>query len=408
MFTKLVALFAGMSVVIAGCQTTPVGKDDVLLKIGPWQLDTATCEYIINSPSWIQLTPEQQRERMIAEGRILAFALDQRYDTISLIHCQLEHAMQYYTSSVDGYVWNKKVKPLLQVSDEAVHQAHALRTQEYKIETIYFSKEALLKEYYTMHQAGLSVKDFYALQQKVKGVPGTNIFSGYLRYPFYPLGVYLPALEKAAEGTVWGPVEALSGYYFVYLADKRPLAPVPIAQEQEHIREELRLAIKEKAIWESRQQVLHDMKPVLYEAAIADIASKVDTTENKWRRVNPELVLMAYEWKGTRRNYTLSHFTEYVRCQPAFSGSLSNAGDIRQMLYAWLIGIHLYAQGQSMDMERDSAYQQFRDRYRQQLFVSYYKSQHIDHQLETKYAVSVDQLAAYLEKRKAFQEKDDQ
>lgn len=408
MVTKLVALFAGMSLMMAGCQTGDAGKDDVLLVIGSWQLTTEACEYIINSPSWKELTPEQQRERMIAEGRILAFALDHRYDTIGLLHCQLDHAMQYHTSSVDGYVWNKKVKPLLQVPDEAVKKVHAMRTQEYGIETIYFSKKTLLKEYYISHGQALSLNDFHVLQQKVKGVPGTNQYSGYLRYPFYPLGIYLPALGNAEAGTVWGPVAAMSGYYFVHLADKRPLAPVPIAQEQGRIREVLLLAAKEKAIWQSRQQVLNDTKPILYEAAIAEVAAKTEVKERKWPGVNPDLVLMEYEWKGVRRNYTLAHFAEFVQCQPAISGSLTNAGDIENMLYGWLIGIHLYAQGQQMNMERDSVYVQFRDRYRQQLFISHYKKQHVDQQLEQQYPVSIDHLGAYLEKRKALQNKNDQ
>jgi hypothetical protein len=394
--------------VLAGCQTASTSKEVVLLKVGTWQLDTATCEYIVNSPSWTALTPEQQRDRLIEEGRILAFAADHRFDTISSLRCQLDHAMQYHVSSVDGYVWSKQVKLLLQVSDEDVQKVHALRRQEYKVETIYFSKEALLKEYYTGHQAKLSLHDFYALQQKVKGVPGTNIFSGYLRYPFYPLGVYLPALGNAATGTVWGPIEALSGYYFVHLADKQPLAPAPIAQEQDRIRQELLLAIKEKAIWESRQQVLRDTKPLLYETTIADIAAKADTTEKKWTGVDPELVLMEYEWKGVRRNYRLTDLIEFIQCQPAFTGSLADAGDIKQMLYAWLIGIHLYEQGRQMNMERDVAYVQFRDRYQQQLFISYYKTQHVNHQLDQQYPVSVDHLEAYLANRIALQKKDDQ
>ena len=308
--------------------------------------------------------------------------------------------MQYYASSVDGYLWNKKVKPVLKITDEEARHAHAMRTHEYKIETIYFSSEALLKKYCTAHQPVRSVHDFNALQQKVKAVPGTNIYSGYLRYPFYPLGVYLPALAQAKAGAVWGPVETLSGYYLVHLADKRPLAPVPLEQESPRIKEELMLALKEKIIWESRQKVLQDTRPVLHEEAIAAIAAGVDVQKRQWPGVDQNLVLMEYDLEGTHHNYTVEHFTEFIQCQPVFTGSLINPGDVKQMLYAWLMGINLYAQAQQMGMEQDTVYQQFSKRYQENIFISHYKQQHMRRALEKEYPVSVDHLEAYISKRK--------
>lgn len=395
MVAKRFLLFTGLAWMMTGCQTAPAGKDDVLLTIGRWQLTAADCNSIISGPSWKALTPDEQYKRLVEEGRILAFAMEHGFDTMRLLRCQLDYAMHYYVSSVDGYVWNRKVKPLLQVPGEAIHKAHALRTHEYQVETIYFSKESLLKKYYTTPGKSLSVPEFYALQQKVKGVPGTNIYSGYLRYPFYPLGVYLPAIGEAVEGTVWGPVETASGFYFVHLAGKRPLAPEPIAQTFESIREALQLTIKEKAIWESKQQVWQDMKPVLNEAAIATWAASKDSNRTA---VSQNLVLMEYTWEHTRRKYTVAHFNEYVQCQPAIFGSLNDADDIKQMLNSWLIGIHLYAQAQQLNMEQDSAYRQFRDRYQQQLFIGHFKNQYKEQPLDDLYPVRADYLKAYLKK----------
>lgn len=395
---KAIPVLVCITGLMSGC--SPARTGDILLQIGPYQLTVAEYEYISNSASWKDLTVAQRQERLREEGRILAFAMDHRYDTISRLQRQLDYAMQYYASSVDGYLWNKKVKPQLQVPDEAVREAHALRTQEYKVETIYFNSEALLKKYYTAHQPVRSVHDFNALQQKVKAVPGTNIYSGYLRYPFYPLGVYLPALAQAKAGAVWGPVETLSGYYLVHLADKRPLAPVPLEQESPRIKEELMLALKEKIIWESRQKVLQDTRPVLHEEAIAAIAARVDVQKRQWPGVDQNLVLMEYDLEGTHHNYTVEHFTEFVQCQPVFTGSLTNPGDVKQMLHAWLTGIHLYAQAQQMNMENDKEYSQFRNRYQQQLFISHYKKQHMAQQPVQHYPVSIDHLEAYHRSRK--------
>ena len=222
MKSKVVTVLVLLTAFMGGCNRP--GTDDRLLKIGAWQLTIADYEFVSNSAQYKTLTPEQLQDRLVEDGRILAYALEHHYDTMGMLQLQLDYAMRYYASSVNGYVWNKKVKPLL--------------------------------------------------------------------------------------------------------------------QKQSHIQEELLLGLQEKYIRESQQQILLETKPQMQEEAIAEITAKVEVKERKWPGVDPNKVLMEYEFGGAHRTYTVANFIEFVHCQPMFTGSLSNPGDVKKMLQAHLIGIH--------------------------------------------------------------------
>lgn len=372
---RIVLLLGLLAGVAGGCH--PASSDDPVLQIGAYQLSRTEYESLSQSGTYKALTDEQLQARMVEEGRILAYALEHRYDTIGQLNRQLDYAIRYHVSSVDGYVWNKKVKPLLQVSADDIRKAEAMRTQEYQLESIHFPNEALVKKYCTAGRPVVTVRDFHVLQEKIKADPKITFYRGFRRYPFFPLGVYLPSLAEAGVGDVWGPIETLSGYYLVHVADKRAITPGPITQEQQAIRDELLLGLKEKHIRESQRQILLETKPQLQEAAIVQIAGKADAKSSTWPGVKPDLVLMEYEFAGAHRTYTAADLMEFVQYQPVFTGSLADPDDVKKMLHAHLVGISLFAEAQQMGMDQDTAYQLLRKRYQQGIFIHYYKQQHI-------------------------------
>jgi hypothetical protein len=169
----------------------------------------------------------------------------------------------------------------------------------------------------------------------------------------------------------------LNGYYLVHVAEKRAITPPPYQQEQFVIREELLNSLKEKYIRESQHTIFSETNPRMQEAAIADMVSKVNAAERKWPGVQPGMVLMEYDFGGAHRFYTVADFMEFVRCEPVFSGSLSDAADVKNMLRSWLIGLYLFAKAQQMNMETDQDYQLFAKQCRNNIFLQHYKQQNI-------------------------------
>lgn len=288
---KVVARLVFLAVIAYGCNHA--GRDTTLLKIGAYTFSAEDYEFVRNSAHYKNFTDEQLHDRLVEEGRILAYALEHRFDTIGELNLQLLYAMRYYASSVDGYVWNKKVKPLLQATNEEERKAP--------------DRDVRLFE------------------------------------------------------------------------------------------------LKQKYIREGQQRVLQATKPCFHEAAIARMAAGVVERERKWPGIDPGLLLMEYEFDGAHRRYTAADFMEFVRCQPVFTGSLANAGDMKNMLHSWLIGICLFAEGQQLGMEKDPAYLQVRQRYQYGIFISYYKQQHILPRIAIdKYAAANIRQALFSRQEKAL------
>jgi hypothetical protein len=83
-----------------------------------------------------------------------------------------------------------------------------------------------------------------------------------------------------------------------------------------------------------------------------------------------------------------------------FIGSLSNRDDVKSMFQSYLINICLFAKGQQMNMEKDSAYQQLRSRYQQRIFINHFKLQPISstismQALEMEYPVKTNHIKEY-------------
>lgn len=392
----MLGLLAGLA---GGCR--PAGGYEVLLQIGAYRLTATDYASIRRSAPYRGLTDVQAAERLVEEGRILAYAMDHRFDTIGLLDRQLLHTLRYYASSVDGYVWNKEVKPLLSVSAGDIRAAYALRDNEYELETLYFPSERVLRQYHPVDQPVQTGHAFTLLREKTRTDTLVGSSSSWRRYPFFPFGIYLPGLAKAPVGSVCGPFETLSGYYVLYLARKRPAAARSLEAEQTSIRDELVHGLRQQYIWESQQQVLRATQPKLRDTAIAEMAARADVQERKWPGVNDGMVLMEYFSDGKRQQFTAAHFKEFIQCTPVFTGSLSNAGDVRNMLRSYLISTYLYAKGQQLGMEKDSAYQLLRKRCQQSIFLHHYKQQPVypPAVLAAEYPIQVNHISEYQRKQ---------
>lgn len=371
-FSAIICIVAS---VIAGCNNP--GSEAVLLQTGAYTLSPADYEFAGGSTEYKSMTARQLEDKLVEEGRMLAYAMDHRFDTISLLQRQLEYAMRYYASSVDGYVWNREVKPLLKVTENEVREAYDRRSTEYLLEFIRFPNEEQLKRYFAATSLVNTAREFHALRRRTKADPAIQYYRVFHRYPFYPVGVYSGKMARPRAGDAWGLFETPSGYYVTHVAEERKAAQRPFEQEQHLIREELLNTLREKYILESQRQILQETRPHIHQKALAEIAAKVNATERKWPGIDPGLVLMEYHFRGKQQHYTAANFMEFVQCQPMFTGSLSEPQDIKKMLHAYLISISLFARAQQMGIEQDTAYQQFKKRYRQGVFITHYKRQHI-------------------------------
>jgi len=88
-----------------GCNTNSV--EDTVLQIGGYKLTTTELELKRQNDRYKPLGKQELEDRLIEEGCILAFALDNKYDTITTLNKLLEYASKSFAARVDGFVWNK-------------------------------------------------------------------------------------------------------------------------------------------------------------------------------------------------------------------------------------------------------------------------------------------------------------
>ncbi len=364
----LTAIAFGLAV--SGCVRN-VKTDTPVLSIGKFTLTAQDLESKKNDPGNKSLSEQALHDKLIEEGRILAFALDHRYDTIAALSKLLEYAVRSNATSERGFVWKKKVIPQLQFSEKDLADAYAKRSQQLLLEIIRIHDKKVLDRYFT------SKSDFDALKKRISSDTAATVFTTPLRFPYSPLSVYVNDVDKAKPGDVLGPVMSDDGYLVARIIAIQPIRQNPYEQEKEGIKQELISTFTRKYIWESETQVHHQAKPEINEAAVREIASKYNATQKSWPGVAPTLPLMTYTLGGKRVTYCLSDFDEFVKNEPVFFGSLSNPEDVKKMFKYFITEQYVFAEGQQMNMEQDEAYQQFRKNYQQKVFVEYFKRQYV-------------------------------
>ncbi len=356
----------------AGCQPAPA--DAVVLQAGQYTLLEDELQALRQQGGYRELTDVELRDRLVEEARVLAYAAEHRFDTIVALQQQLAYAIRYQVSSVNGYLWNKQVKPLLQVSHDELKKAYVLRNREYWLDYLFYPETSN-----TPASEGVSVAQaagegaWPALRRRVLAQPGAQAFSGWSRFPFVPLAVYLPALVAPQVGKVYGPVRTLHGQCVVYVREHRPAAARDFATDSAAIYGELLMALQEDKIWRSQEQVMQRMQPVYHDEAIHSVAQVYDPGRRAWPGVDSRVLLMEYSWQDSRQVFTLADLQELVRYQPVFAGSLRQAGDVKKLLAAHLIGISLYDQANALGMQQDPVFLWQQKHYLRALYLQHYK-----------------------------------
>lgn len=366
-------------------------EDGLLLQIGEYRLTIPDYELKRKSDTYRSLTDQQLQDKLIEEGRIIAFSFDHRYDTISALNKHLEYVKRYYASKVDGFVWNKKVKPKLELRDSEIHEAYLKRSHDYTLEVIQIPSKSILDNYQKTGSSLKSEREFNLLKKNVASDPNVSVSNAIARYPFYPIGIYTDKIYSAKAGDVLGPIEALDGYYIIRIAGTKKAAQNDYGIEKALIKQELLSGLTQKYIFKSQQEIFGKANVRMNDAAIEELASKFNDKEKKWPGVNPRLILMDYNFEGKRAPYYAADFFEFVANQPVFFGSLSKPADVRKMLSSNIISKALYAEAQQMNMEKDEEYLQFKKNYREKVFLEYYKRQHV----YPKLSVQLPELETY-------------
>jgi len=348
-----------------GCNTNNV--DDTVLQIGEYKLTTTELELKRQNERYKPLGKQALEDRLIQEGYILAFALDNKYDTITALNKLLEYASKSFAARVDGFVWNKKVKPKLQIAEEEIQNAYRKRSQEKLLDIIRFREDG------DLNYVDARKKDFSLLKKKVSADHGSTAFTIPVRFPYYPLSVYLDGLDKAKVGDVFGPVATEDGYAIVRIAAIKPIKQNTYEQEKAGIKQELIFGLRQKYIWETQKKIFKAANPEMNKRAIRRLASKFNAGKKSWPGVKPDLILMNYTFKGKRMPYAVSDFREFVTNEPVFFGSLSEPADIMKMLRSFIIQQYLFAEAEQLKITTDEEFLRFRKSYQEKIFLEHYK-----------------------------------
>ncbi|MBD8489454.1 peptidyl-prolyl cis-trans isomerase [Echinicola sp. CAU 1574] len=349
----------------------------VLLQIGSYTMTATEYESIKKNKQYSQLSTDLLHERLREEGLILAYALDHQYDTIKQITKQLEYIQRFYASTVDGYVWNKKVKPHLKVDEEALQKAYKRRNVGYDIDVILIPTREMLLEYLDPEVKVNTVEGFNRLKEEVDEDERIKNYTYTSHYPFNPMGIYLENLDQLNIGDVIGPLETLNGFFIVHVTNSKRGSLKPYEQEKSIIEQDLLFGLKEKYIWESQQRIFNEADPIMNEQSIIEMATKFDSSKKDWPGIDQDKVLMEYWFQGEECTYTASDFMEFVRHQPVFTGNLSDPNDVKQMLKTFLIGKFILLEAKEMGMEEDEEYLQWIKNRTNGVFVHRFKRKKI-------------------------------
>lgn len=374
---------------LAGCETRQ--QDEILFHAGLYKLTAADCEHARTNSRNTALSEKELHQKLTREGLMLAHALHHRYDTIETLKKRMEYAMRFYASEVDGYVWNKRVKPDLTVTERDVREAYEKRSKQYHLEVVHFPDEKILGRYCKRGYSVKSKSDFYVLKEETTPDAEVMFYSFLGRYPFYPFSAYLHEIRQAEEGNVWGPVQTRDGFFVLYVAGVSDAQQSSYEHAMSAIRQELTSVLKERFIWESQQNIFKQTTPTIHEQAVREVAARANVNERKWHGVDQGLVLMDYRFKGEDRKCTVADFIEFVHFQPVLLGVLSDPDDVEKMLRTYLISHYLFAEAQEMGAESDEEYLLNKRAARNKIFVNEYKQKHVYPSI----GVNADEVAKY-------------
>lgn len=164
-----------------------------------------------------------------------------------------------------------------------------------------------------------------------------------------------------------------------------------LTEEKAGIEKELLDALKLKFIFESKQEVLGGMSPVMHDSAISLMAKNYIEGKKEWPGIDGRIVLMDYKFHDKVQHYTATDFMEFIRYQAMYYGSPGNADDMKKMMTNFLMEVWYYDEAHKMGAETDNEFLCFKKYYQSKLFVSYYNEKNIYPKIQ----LSPDELKRY-------------
>ena len=192
--------------------------NDILLRAGKYEFNVMDYN-MFETRTNNQFTDSKTEEKLISNAYILAFAFENRYDTIKLLSKKLDYGMRLYSSEVNGFVWNIKVKPNLKVSIDDIKKAYKKRSIEYTIEIIGFPNGTEIEKYINLITNLNTEKGFSVLRKNVASNPEVTTTVLKSVYPFNPFSIYTDKIYQAQKGDVLGPFKIQNGFYILHVIE---------------------------------------------------------------------------------------------------------------------------------------------------------------------------------------------
>jgi hypothetical protein len=351
-----------------GCshQTLKKRANDVVLQVGSYSLRQDEYYYLKEKLKRNHHDSIQLIEEIRDQAYLLAFTKEHRYDTINELNKRLDYALKFYIAQVDGYLWNKKVKPKLQVTDSLLQTAYKKSAFLYQIDLIKFSDKdtsALQKSMFNQNQ-------FNNLK---KITPKGQFHQITLTYPFLPYGVFTTQLDHAKIGDIIGPFETDEGPYVMMVKNIVPAPLQPYKDLEQKLRQAITIRMTNKYVYESVKHIQAETKPKFYDQAITDLCRHYNQKEKKWSSKVDSMLLMEYTFHGNTKQFKGKEFKEFIQYQPLFFGSLQNTEDVKKMINTHLISLFLYDEAQKLSPENDSEYLLFKSWLRNRFYINYFR-----------------------------------
>src|SRR5690606_40646869 len=127
------------------------------------------------------------------------------------------YASRTYASRVDGFVWNKKVKPLLQIGEEQLRKAYAQMGNEYIFEIVELADSSLLQRHACL------LANFELLRDRALTDKSLGVFTVRTQFPYSPFDRYAEQISNANQGDIVGPFETQDGYFLAQVISVRQI-----------------------------------------------------------------------------------------------------------------------------------------------------------------------------------------
>jgi hypothetical protein len=370
-FMKILACLLFLFLCIR-CAPHPSHQEQLqpVLQIGSFSLMEDEYRYWNDKLKSKHIDSVQRQQQIREQAYILAYAQEHHYDTISSLNKHLDYALKFFVSQVDGYLWNKEVKPKLQITDSLLQIAYKKRAFTYHIDLIRLSDTVKTI-------AHLGTPDQSLFNHLKTLTPKEQFHPISLTYPFLPYGSYTEGLDHAQMGEVIGPFETEQGLYIMRVNRITPSSIPPFKDIETFLRQDLTTRMTNKYVFESVKRIKAETNPRFNNIALTHLCKSYDPVKNQWPVQLDSLLLMQYSFHRKTKSFKGKDFKEFIQYQPLFFGSLQNTEDVKKMIETYLIGEFLYHEAQKFSPEHDKAYTLAKGWLRNHFYVNYFKEKHI-------------------------------